>query len=236
MVVFIDLLGFSMIIPLLPYYARAFGASDTRTGLLLASYAAAQFLGAPLIGRLSDRFGRRPLIIVSLAGTCASFVLLGFAGSMRSLFMSRILCGLFGGNIAVAQAYIADVTDSRHRAKALGFIGAAVGLGFVIGPAVGALLSRRSHEDPAFAAALLSFVDLAAVLLWLPEPPAHPHHGRLLTPRSAAAALVAALRRPFVGPLLWTRFAFFVPFAMFQTIFPLYAMHRFAVTAATTGW
>ena len=154
-VVFIDLLGFSMIIPLLPYYAKAYGASNSMTGLLLASYAAAQFIGAPLIGRLSDRFGRRPLILVSLAGTGVSFVLLGFAASLPALFVARILCGLFGGNIPVAQAYIADVTDTKHRARALGLIGAAFGLGFILGPVASALLSQRDHRDPAFAAALL---------------------------------------------------------------------------------
>ena len=140
-IVFVDLLGFSLILPLVPYYAKVFNASDTLIGFLVASYAAAQLIGAPVLGRLSDRYGRRPVLLVSILGTAIGFIILGFANSLWVLFASRILDGATGGNISVAQAYITDITDRKNRAKGLGLIGAAFGLGFIIGPAVGGLLS-----------------------------------------------------------------------------------------------
>src|SRR5512142_1634930 len=139
-VVFVDLLGFSLILPLLPYYAESYSAAAGLVGLLVASYAAAQFIGAPVLGRLSDRFGRRPLLLVSVFGTAVGFIVMGFADSISVLFVSRLLAGLTGGNISVAQAYISDVTDEKNRTKGLGMIGAAFGLGFIVGPAVGGLL------------------------------------------------------------------------------------------------
>ncbi len=163
------MLGFGLILPLLPYYAETFGASDTVIGLLVASYAAAQLLGAPLLGRLSDRFGRRPILLISLVGTLLGFLLLGFASTLFVLFAARILDGITGGNISVAQAYISDVTDSKNRAKGLGMIGAAFGLGFIIGPATGGLLSQWGYAVPAFAAAGLVAINLLMVALWLPE-------------------------------------------------------------------
>ena len=169
LIVFIDMLGFGLILPLLPYYAETFGASDTVIGLLVASYAAAQLIGAPLLGRLSDRFGRRPILLISLVGTLLGFLLLGFASTLFILFAARILDGITGGNISVAQAYISDVTDSKNRAKGLGMIGAAFGLGFIIGPATGGLLSQWGYAVPAFAAAGLVAINLLMVALWLPE-------------------------------------------------------------------
>ncbi len=120
LVVFIDLLGFSLILPLLPYYAETFKASQTVTGILIASYALMQLIGAPILGRLSDRFGRRPVLLVSVFGTFLGFLLLGFANALWMLFASRILDGLTGGNLSVAQAYISDVTDEKSRSKGLG--------------------------------------------------------------------------------------------------------------------
>jgi len=153
LVVFIDLLGFSLILPLLPYYAATFGANGFVTGLLVASYAAMQFVGAPLLGRMSDRYGRRPVLLLSIAGTSIGFLVLGFANALWMLFASRIIDGLTGGNLSVAQAYISDVTDAKDRAKGLGLVGAAFGLGFIIGPVSGGLLSQWGYAVPAFAAA-----------------------------------------------------------------------------------
>jgi DHA1 family tetracycline resistance protein-like MFS transporter len=256
-VVFVDLLGFSLILPLLPYYAEQFGASATVVGLLTASYAAASLVGAPLMGRLSDRFGRRPILLLSVAGTCMGFLLLGFAEPIGRglaslvaaravnvfvlgvLFLSRSVDGLTGGNISVAQAYISDITDEQNRARGLGLIGAAFGLGFIIGPAVGGLLSRWGYGVPAFAAAGLSFLNLLAIFFALPESLTEERRAAISQqklPPFTLAALAAALNRPKVGPLLYVRLFFGLAFAMFQSIFSLYAATKLHLTTQTTGF
>lgn len=238
-IVFVDLLGFSLILPLLPYFAQTFGADAFVTGLLVASYAVAQLIGAPLLGRLSDRMGRRPVLLISIAGTFIGFLLLGFAGALWVLFVSRLVDGLTGGNLSVAQAYITDVTDDKNRAKSLGMIGAAFGLGFIIGPAVGGALSVYGYAVPAFAAAALSAINLIAVFFWLPESLTEERRAAMAAQKRPAftfAALWRALNRPRVGPLLHTRFFFGLAFATFQTIFALYAKDRFGLTAQTTGY
>jgi len=238
-IVFVDLLGFSLILPLLPYYAQTFGADAFVTGLLVASYAVAQLIGAPALGRLSDRIGRRPVLLISIAGTFVGFLMLGFAGALWVLFVSRIVDGLTGGNLSVAQAYITDVSDLKNRAKALGMIGAAFGLGFIIGPAVGGALSVYGYAVPAFAAAALSSINLLAVFFWLPESLTDERRAAMAAqnkPPFTLGALWNALSRPRVGPLLHTRFFFGLAFATFQSIFALYAQYRLGLTAQTTGY
>jgi DHA1 family tetracycline resistance protein-like MFS transporter len=238
LIVFIDMLGFGLILPLLPYYAETFGASDTVVGLLVASYAAAQLLGAPILGRFSDRFGRRPILLLSLFGTLLGFLLLGFANTLWILFAARILDGLTGGNISVAQAYISDVTDAKSRANGLGMIGAAFGLGFIIGPASGGLLSQWGYDVPAFVAAGLVTLNLLMVAFWLPESltPEKRETATAKRPAVTFSALMKALKRPFTGSLLITRFFFGLAFSIFQTIFALYALRRFNLDATQTGF
>ena len=239
LIVFIDLLGFGLILPLLPFYAETFGASDTVIGLLVASYAAAQLIGAPLLGRLSDRYGRRPVLLLSLIGTLVGFLFLGLAKTLVVLFASRILDGLTGGNISVAQAYIADVTDEKSRAKGMGLIGAAFGLGFIFGPVTGGLLSQYGYSVPAFVAAGLVALNLVMVLIWLPESLTAEKRAALRkveAPNINLTALISALRRPFSGSLLITRFFFGLAFSIFQTIFSLYALRRFGLDAQQTGF
>lgn len=256
-IVFIDLLGFSLILPLLPYYAESFGASPTLIGFLVASYAAAQLVGAPILGRLSDKHGRRPVLIASIGGTFAGFLLLGFAPELGSfladrlmigsaagltlllLFISRILDGLTGGNISVAQAYITDITDSSDRARGLGLIGAAFGLGFIVGPAVGGTLSLWGYAVPALAAAGLSLLNLVGVFLWLPESLDDARRAAIAARPDAPFTLRAlwqTLRRPLVGPLLNVRLFFGLAFSMFQTIFALYAQTHLGLTVQVTGY
>ena len=257
LVVFVDLLGFSLILPLLPYYAEKFGATPAVIGLLTASYAAASLIGAPFMGRLSDRFGRRLILLLSVAGTFVGFLLLAFAEpighSLASLaastainvfvlgvlFLSRSVDGLTGGNITVAQAYISDITDEKNRAKGLGLIGAAFGLGFIIGPAVGGLLSKYGYGVPALVAAGLSFLNLISIFFFLPE--SLPKERRLAIrgqkrPPITLKALGIALNRPKVGPLLHIRFFFALAFSMFQSIFSLYAAYKLHLTSQTTGY
>ncbi len=237
LIVFIGLLGFSIILPLLPYYAEAFSASPVAIGLLVASYAAAQLVGAPILGRLSDRYGRRPVLFLSGLGTFISLILIGLSRDLTLLFGSRILDGLTGGNISVAQAYITDVTDSKNRARGLGLIGAAFGLGFIFGPLTGGFLSRWGFALPAFVAASLTLISLLLIIFWLPEslPPEKRSNGGQMLPPMGLKSMWKALHRPKVGPLLQTRFYFALAFSTFQTIFSLYALQRFNLTAQATG-
>ena len=238
-IVFIDLLGFSLILPLLPFYAEEFGASPTLIGLLVASYAAAQLVGAPILGRMSDRFGRRPILIISIAGTFIGFLMLGFANSLWMLFASRLLDGFTGGNISVAQAYITDITDEKNRAKGLGLLGAAFGLGFIIGPAIGGTLSVYGFAVPAFVAAGLSLLALLGVIFFLPESLTEEQRTALAGKSRQEFSFKnfwAAINRPRVGPLLHIRFFYGLAFATFTTIFPLYALYRLSLDAQATGY
>ena len=238
-IVFIDLLGFSLILPLLPFYAEEFGATPTQIGLLVASYAAAQLVGAPLLGRLSDRFGRRPVLVLSIFGTLVGFLMLGFANSLWMLFASRLLDGFTGGNISVAQAYITDITDEKSRARGLGLLGAAFGLGFIIGPAVGGTLSVYGYALPAFIAAGFSLLALLGVIFMLPESLSESVRAELAKRRTEEYRLRNfwnTLTRPRVGPLLNIRFFYGLAFSTFQTIFPLYALYRLDLNAQATGY
>jgi len=256
-VVFVDMIGFGLILPLLPYYAETFGATPLVIGLLVASFAAASLVGAPVLGRLSDRFGRRPILLLSVAGTFIGYLLLGFAQPIGNvlanlfashavntftigiLFLSRIVDGLTGGNITVAQAYITDVTDEKNRARGIGMIGSAFGLGFILGPAAGGLLSRWGYDIPAFAAAGLAFINLISIFFFLPESLTAVQRAtnqQQQRPSITLNALIAALKRPKIGPLLLVRFFIMLAFAMFQAVFALFAQKRLDLSLQSTGF
>jgi len=149
----VSLIGFGIVIPLLPFYAKRFDASEWQIGLLFASFSLAQMVAAPILGDWSDRWGRRPVLILSLLGSAVSFVMLALAGNLFWLFASRVVDGFTGGNITTARAYIADISDARERARNYGLIGAAFGLGFILGPALGGGLARFGLETAAWGAA-----------------------------------------------------------------------------------
>jgi len=261
-IAFIDILGFSLILPLVPYYTERYGASDFVTGLLVASYAAAQLIGAPLLGRLSDRYGRRPILLVSIAGTALGFVVFGLAeqvgGALAGalggaallntlivtvLFAARIIDGLTGGNISVAQAYITDITTAENRARGLGIIGVAFGLGFIIGPAVGGLLSTVGLYVPVFVAAGIAGVNWFMVLAFLPESLGEEERSAIADSQTAGErrsfslkALREALVRPLVGTLLLVTFFFGLAFAIVQTVFSLYALRKFGLPEQQTAF
>jgi len=261
-VVFVDLLGFGLILPLLPFYAENYAATPFLIGLLTASYAAAQFIGAPILGRLSDRFGRRPVLLLSVFGTLIGFLILAFADPfgrflgalidpsqanlsltnaliLAVLFLSRVIDGLTGGNITVAQAYITDITPPAERARGLGLIGAAFGLGFILGPATGGLLSTWGFAAPALAASALASFNLILIYFCLPESLTPAMRQQLLDrpkPEFSLSALWQAINRPRVGPLIHIRFFFGLAFSMFQTIFALFAQSRLGLDARQTGF
>lgn len=226
-----NLVGFGIVIPLLPYYARALGASPFTIGLLFASYSAAQLLASPVLGAWSDRWGRRPVLLLSLVGTALSFVLLALAQSVGMLFVARIIDGLSGGNIPTARAYIADVTSEEDRARAFGLIGAAFGLGFIVGPALGGVLAHISYAAPAWIAAGITLGAVALAWLWLPET-VH----RVSASRGPVwLELPRLLRHPHLGPLLGVDFLYWATAAVYQTTFALFASHRFGFGPGQTG-
>ncbi len=238
--VFIDVLGFSLILPLLPYYAEDFNASSIVVGLLLGANALTQMIGSPILGRLSDRYGRKPLLITSIAGTVVGFLMLGWANSLAMLFASRILDGFLGGNVSLAQAYITDKTSRDERAKGLGLIGAAFGLGFIFGPALGGSLSAGgNYARPAFAAAGLATLNLLGALLWLPEslpPEQREQEAAQSSRRFSIQALIEALQRPCVGPLLNVVLFYGLAFTIFQTMFSLFTQKQLGLSAQTTSY
>lgn len=238
-VVFMDMVGFGFIIPLLPDYVVRFGGAPGLVGLLASVYALGQFFAAPVVGRLSDRYGRKPLLLLSIGGTFLSLLLLGFAWALPVLFVARLLDGLTGGNITVAQSYIADVTDERERAKGLGLIGAAFGLGFILGPLFGGLLSQISLSAPAFAAAGVASLNLLTIGFILPESLAVDRREEMArNPRRKVSLklLVEALGTPRVGVVLHATVFYSFTFVMFQTIFSVVVQQRLGVEADTRGY
>jgi DHA1 family tetracycline resistance protein-like MFS transporter len=233
--VFIDLLGFGIIIPLLPFYAETFGANALLIGLLSTSFSLMQFVFAPVWGRLSDRIGRRPVILLGLFGSCVSYLVFGLANSLVVLFVSRIFAGIAGANIPTAQAVIADSTTIENRAKGMGMIGAAFGLGFIFGPAIGGFLSRWGFSTPAFFASALSLANFIAAWFLLPET-LNPAHRAGAAGGGRIAAFRRAVSRPHLPLLLVVYFIVVAAFSNFEAIFALFAEHRFQFRAATIGY
>ena len=230
--IFVNLVGFGIIIPLLPFYAQTFGASPLVIGLLFASFSLCQLVASPVLGGWSDRYGRRPVLVFSLAGTVVSFVMLALAHSVTMLFLARIIDGLSGGNISTARAYVADITEPKDRARAFGLIGAAFGLGFIIGPALSGALAKISYTAPIWVAAAITLVATLMALVWLPET-AHRAHAGVGNPLSYLPELLgrAAIRR-----VLLIDFFYWFALAVFQAVFALFAASRFEFDAVNTGY
>jgi len=233
--VFIDLLGFGIVLPLLPYYAHQFHASGVAVGALIGVYSAMQFLTAPLWGRWSDRIGRRPVILISLAGSTLSYLLFAVANGVGLLFVSRILAGIAGASIPVAQAYIADVTTEDERARGMGLIGAAFGLGFVFGPVIGGLLAHYGHSAPGLAATTICGGNLVAAFWRLPESlPATQRHAK-----PAAHPLLqwrTALARPHVATLVLLFAAVVFCFSTMETTLSLLCATAYGMSASHIYW
>ncbi len=180
--VFVDMIGYGIVVPLLPFYAREYATGAVVVGLLGSLYAAMQFAGGPFLGGLSDRYGRRPVLLTCLLSASLAYLTLGLAETLAALVLAVALAGAAGGTLATAQAYVADSTSPKDRARGLGLIGAAFGLGLMAGPALGGLLSLRSLGTPAFAAAGLAFANVVFGYLNLPEshPPGRRRHVPIL--------------------------------------------------------
>lgn len=244
MIVFVDLLSFSLILPLMPYIAESYGLNPFFVGLLLATYPIGQVFGTPVLGRLSDRYGRKPILLISVAGTFLALITLGLtlllnpAGAIFIIFATRLFDGLTGGNITVAQSYISDITTVENRAKGLGMIGAAFGLGFIFGPAIGGFTSQWGYHVPALMASVLSLTNLILIAVILQESLSKETRAQMRhseKTKFSLRLLKEALDKPVVGPLLHSRVYYSIAHGIFQTIFALYAQKKLALNAAQTG-
>ena len=223
-VVVVDLIGFGIVMPVLPFWARELGADATTLGLLQSSYAAAQLVFAPVWGRLSDRVGRRPVLLATIAGTALALLGLGLARSLPWLFAARILAGAFAANVSVASAYIADVTPASERTRWMGMLGASFGVGFVLGPALGGLLAPYGAAVPMLAAAGLAALNFVFALVRLVEPE---RHGA----REGEGGRFAVLRDPVVRRIVLTNLAFSLAVTQLETLFAFFMLDRFGWNA-----
>ena len=233
--IFLDLVGFGIVIPVLPLYAERFGASPLVVGLLLGIYSAMQCLFAPILGKLSDRVGRRPVLLVSVVGTSVGFLLMGLANSLWLLFVARVIDGVTGGNISTAQAYIADVTSPKERSRGMGLIGAAFGLGFIFGPAIGGLLSHFSLAAPFFFASVLAAVNAVAIYFFLPESLPLERRRQIREHSSFWALFRQESQRP-LGIILAAYFFTVVSFSLLTATYALFTERRFGYSAAQNGY
>lgn len=243
LIVVVDLIGFGVIIPLLPFYAEYYQASPAEVGLLMAVYSAAQFLAAPFWGRLSDRIGRRPVLLGTIGAAALSYILLGFAESLFMLFLARAIGGLMAGNISTAFAYAADVTTKENRAKGMGMVGAAFSIGFILGPAIGGILAGSDplHADfrtPSFVAAGLSALAFFLGLFVLKESLSAEARAEIKKQTRVARmqALLSALKTPGIGILLILAFLTTLVFAGLESTFAMWSRRQFGWGPEQNGY
>ncbi|MBK7932958.1 MAG: MFS transporter [Acidobacteria bacterium] len=236
--VFIDLIGFGMVIPILPYYAHTepFFATPLDIGFLFASYSLMQFFFSPLLGRLSDKYGRRPILFFSLLGSAVGYLVLGLANTLFLVFLGRIVGGISGGNISTAQAYIADVTSKENRAKGMGLFGAAFGLGFILGPAIAGILSKYGVNVPFFVAAVLSLANAIALYFVLPESLKPGARAGLPERKNRILELFDSLRDKSFRELNIVYFLLITAFSIMTYAFVLYTSFRFEYNAEQNGY
>lgn len=234
--VLVDVLALTLILPLLPFLGQHHGASPLVVGLLFASFSACQLISGPILGRLSDRHGRKPILMTSQVGTCVGLLMMGLSDRLEWLFVGRMLDGLTAGNLSIAQAYIADVTRPEHRTKAFGLIGIAFGLGFLVGPAASGLLAaRHGFHAPLLAAAGLSAFSVVLTGVLLPKtPPAPSSASAELPPRTpgAASALASSAARGRLAEL----FFYVASFSVLTSGLGLFLQRRFEFGVEETGW
>lgn len=236
LVVFIDLLGFGIILPLLPYIAEKFQASPLQIGLLTAVYSFFQLIASPILGRLSDRYGRKKLLVISQFGSAIGYLLLGLAGNLPLLFLSRIIDGITGGNISIAQAYIADVTTKENRAKGMGMMGAAFGLGFIFGPAIGGALSKISYSAPAYFATAVSLLTVLTTYFFLKETVNTKKAVRSPRTKFSFVEFKRVLSLYPIGILIIVFFLMNTSFSVMQGNFALWTQRTFDFKPENNGW
>lgn len=242
LVVIVDLLGFTVVMPLLAPFARELDLAGWRIGLLFSAYPMCQLVAGPILGRLSDRYGRRPILILSQGGTALSFLMMGLAGDFTTLLLARMLDGASGGNILVAQAYVADVTTPENRSRGLGLIGMAFGLGFVLGPLLGGLILKLPIDPywrlrtPFLVGALFSILALLLVIFRLPESLPKDISSRKPTRVLTIHGLAEAFTHPTIGLLILLGFLAILGFASLEGTFSLYLRDRLGLDASQAAF
>ncbi|NIO44195.1 MAG: MFS transporter [Candidatus Aenigmarchaeota archaeon] len=231
-----EVLGFSLILPFLPFYAQEFNASPLVIGLLLTTFSFFQFLTAPIMGKLSDQYGRKPLLLISQFSTFIGFLILGFANSLWMLFLSRIVDGLFGSNFTIAQAYLSDISSKKERSKAFGISGVAFGFGFLVGPGLGGFLSQFSFQLPSFLAAGVSLVTLLIIFLFLPETIKRKEKIKFNLKIFHFSDFRRFLSDSKLSSKLWAFFTYIFSFAVWISTFALYAQKQLGFNATDIGY
>ena len=237
LVVVIDLVGFGIIIPLLPFYAETYGASPQKVTMLMVTFSFFQFIAAPIWGYLSDKYGRRIIIWVTLAGSIIAYILLAYSQTLYGLFFARAFAGFMAGNISTAQAYIADITDKNNRAKAMGLFGAAFGIGFILGPAIGGVLAGSDPKNPnvflpPIAAASLSFIALVLALFILKDNRSMIKNNK----NKRILSLIEAIKIPNLRQLILLSFIVTLVFASMESTFSLWSERTFNWGAEQNGF
>lgn len=236
--VFIDLIGFGMVIPILPFYAETppYNATPFEIGLLFSIYSWMQFFFSPILGRLSDRYGRRPILLISLAGSAVGYFIMGIAGTLAFVFLGRIIGGITGGNISTAQAYIADVTTRENRAKGMGLFGAMFGLGFILGPAIAGILSKYGVHVPFYFAAALSLANTVALYFILPETVKRGAADIQEPRQNRFVELIESLREKAFGTVNLVYFLLVTAFSIMTYAFVLFTAFRYSYNAEQNGY
>lgn len=232
------MIGFGIVIPLLPRYAEHFGATPFQIGLIVASYSLMQFFMLSVWGKLSDQFGRKPALLISILGTVAGYLVMGFARSVPIMILARIIDGGAGANMGIAQAYMSDITVSEDRGKAMGQLGAAYGLGFIIGPALGGFVAcHYGVASPMFLVAGLSMLNALLVILFLPESLQQKKASSDIQQESSLQkGLWKHVKKEIYIPVLFTFFFFVTGFGLMTTVFALFMYHRYALNEQQTGY
>jgi MFS transporter, DHA1 family, tetracycline resistance protein len=235
--ILIDLIGFGIMIPVLPYYVKLpeFHASPFEIGMLFAVYSLMQFIFSPILGGLSDKYGRRPILFFSLLGTCVAALITGLSTTLWMVFIGRMLDGVTGGNISTAQAYIADVTTKENRAKGMGLIGAGFGLGFILGPIIGGFLSQFGTHVPFFFVSVLALANAISLYFFLPESRKF-NETKSSDRQSRIAELLSSFQNSHFGITVLLYFLVVVAFSMMTTAFAQYTMFRFDYNANQNGY
>lgn len=235
---FVDMMGFAMVLPLLPFYAQRLNATPEMVGALIASFSIAQLIMAPIWGRVSDRYGRRPALMIGLLASALAFLVFGLATSLWLLFLSRIVQGAGGGTTGVAQAYISDTVERKDRARALGWLSAATNAGISIGPAIGSLATQIGRAAPGYFAAALCFINVIAAWKWLPESRVGVKDSPTVKRKPVWDAALSVLANPGgqAERLIWIYGVGMLAFSMLTTILALWLGARFGVNEKTIGY